>query len=89
MLEIKTTWEEFYIGLRFEPEDLPTGETITNVDVSVDPVGLTLSGSPSISGDEVSEYISGGTVDVVYAVTFQVTISNGNKFEKTISVQII
>ena len=43
MLEIKTTWEEFYIGLRFEPEDLPTGETITNVDVSVDPVGLTLS----------------------------------------------
>lgn len=67
--------EELKIGLRYWPPDLLSNETITAVETSVTPTGLTLDGAPTISGAEVYQKITGGTAAKEYLVQFKVTTS--------------
>ena len=80
--------EKFAIGFEYISPDLEAGETISSASVTV-PSGLTAVGSEVISGAEVSQIISGGTVDTDYVVTFLVTTSAGHIFEDKIIVRII
>lgn len=62
--------------------NMAESETITGVNsVTVTPAGLTLSGSASFSGTQVTQRILGGVDGVLYKVTFIVTTSAGNILE--------
>ena len=71
----KATTEQFSIGLEYSAPDLTGTGTITAVETSVSPTGLTLVGNPSIDGKKVIQVISGGTSKVDYLVKFKVTTS--------------
>lgn len=61
--------------------NLATSETIaTVVSVTADVSGLTI-GSPVVGTRSAQVRISGGTVDVLYKVTWVVTTSAGNTLE--------
>lgn len=66
---------------RYLPPDLRVGETITNVESSVLPVGLTLVGAPQVSGVYVTQVVSGGVAKTDYLVRFKVTTSAGQVYE--------
>jgi len=76
----KDTLDEWYVGFKYVSPDLESGETISAVDVSVDPSGLTLSGAGVITGSSVAQFITGGTSGAAYIMTFKTTISSGNIF---------
>ena len=79
--------EKFAIGFKYGPPDLEEGDKIDSC-VSTVGTGLTKDGDPSVELDEVSQMISGGTLNADYTVTFQVTTSVGHIYEDKITVQI-
>ena len=81
--------EKFKIGLQYFPPDLPDGETIVDIEVKVEPEGLTLEGNPTIDGNTVKQMISGGKRWTDYSVNFNVMMSTGNNFKNTIIIRII
>lgn len=61
---------------------LGQGETLSSVTaIASTPSGLTLSGSPTVSGVNAQQRISGGTAGITYKVTFTVLTSAGNTRE--------
>lgn len=84
----KHTNEQYYIGFEYISPDIESGETITACDVTVSPVGLTLSGAAVITGNEVAQFIAGGVSGTSYIVTFKTTISSGNIFVDEMRVHI-
>jgi len=69
------------VRCRYWPPDLNDGETISQVESSVTPPGLTLNGAPGISGAWVTQTVSGGTSGVDYLLKFKVTTSIGQVYE--------
>jgi hypothetical protein len=77
----KSTTDELKVGLRYWPPDLITGETITAVEATVTPTGLTLSGTATIGGAEVYQKVTGGTAGTEYLLQFKVTTSRPEIFK--------
>jgi len=69
------------VRLRYWPQDLNAGETITAVESSVSPAGLTLVGLPGIDGEEVYQKVSGGVAGTDYVVQFVVHTSAGQTYD--------
>ena len=82
--------EIFAIGFSYSAPDLEAGETIITVTTTVG-TGLTKVGDPgiNITGDEVSQVVSGGTALVDYTVTFLVTTSAGYVYEDLYIVKVV
>lgn len=89
----KSVSGKFAIGLEYQAPDLKADETITDVVVTITPVGLTAEGAPVIDGNEVSQVISGGVAKKNYTVLFKVTTSAGfvynNPKRESILVKVI
>ncbi len=64
---------------------IPTGDTISLSTWSVTPSGLTFPNS-SINGAVTSVQVSGGTADVDYLVTNEITTNNGYRDQRTILI---
>ncbi|WP_069769818.1 hypothetical protein [Streptomyces sp. LUP30] len=62
-------------------------DTISSATVTV-PVGLTAVGSPVVDGAFVTQRVSGGVVDSVYALVCQITTSTGLVDERSITLTI-
>lgn len=77
---IKQPSESRLFGMDFAAR-LGNDELLTVTSVSASPTGLTLSGSPGISGTEATQRIAGGTSGVKYKVTFVVVTAGGNTLE--------
>lgn len=61
---------------------LGAGETLTAASsVTAAPSGLTLVGSPTVSGTFAAQTVSGGTAGQRYKITYLVTTSDGNTLE--------
>lgn len=90
---MKSVSDRFEIGLQYQAPDLETGETITDVEVTISPTGLTAEGAPVIDGNTVSQVISGGVIKKNYTVLFKVTTSAGfiysNPKKESILVKVI
>lgn len=65
---------------------LAVGETITAVDVVV-PAGLTEGATTNAAG-VVTVWLSGGTADVDYTVTFHITTSAARQDERSIRILV-
>lgn len=85
----KKVSEEYPIGLEYPLDDIPTGDSISAVEVTVDPSGdLTIEGTPSFSGRNCSAWVKGGVVGKRYHVTFKVTTSWSHIYIDSILVEI-
>jgi len=69
------------IGFRYSSPDLEAGQTITSANITV-PTGLNANGNYSISNNDVSQMIYGGTAGSDYDVSFLITISTGAKYTR-------
>jgi hypothetical protein len=85
----KRVSESWPIGFKYSGEDLPSGVTIASCAVTVSPAGLTVVASGTVSGDEVSSLISGGTAATDYTVKFLTTLSNGNILQDDFLVRVV
>jgi hypothetical protein len=84
----KKVSERFGVEITFQDPDIKTSETITLVETSVLPAGLTLDGDPSISGNTVKQNIKDGVADQIYSLCFKVTISSGNVYLDYVNVTV-
>ncbi len=73
---------KFPVGLEYSSPDLEAGHTITAVETTVSPTGLTL-GTPTIDvvNHIVEVLVSNGTAGITYTVQFKVTTSAGNIYK--------
>lgn len=79
--------EKFEIVLRYYAPDLQTGETLT-VCTSTFQTGLTKIGLPTIAGNEITQWLEGGTSGSEYTVTFLTTVSTGRKLEHVVIIDV-
>lgn len=90
---MKSVSGKFKLGLQYQAPDLEADETITDVEVTISPTGLTAEGGPEIDGNTVSQVISGGVIKKNYTVLFKVTTSAGfiynNPEKESILVKVI
>jgi len=85
----KKASEKYPIGLEYPLEDIPTGDSIAAVSVTIDPSGdLATEGSPSYSGRNCSVWVKDGVVGKRYHVTFEVTTSLGYIYIDSILVEV-
>lgn len=77
---VKQPGENRLYDMDFSPL-LAEGETLSSCTVASTPVGLTLSGSATVSGSTASQRISGGTSGTRYKLTFTAVTSAGNTVE--------
>ncbi len=81
--------EKFEVMLRYSYPDILSGETIVSANVSV-PANdaLVPEGSPSISGNTVSQWISAGTSGNETSLTFLTTVSSGRILEHYVVIAV-
>ena len=95
MAELPAGWvkkqvnEKFAIGLTYDAPDLKEGQTISTVETSVTPEGLTLDGDPTIDGATVEQMVKAGVSKARYTVLFKVTTSAGHVYLDNVVVIII
>lgn len=73
----------------FDIIGLDTTETITLCTSSVSPSGLTLQGSVVISGNRISQFITGGTAGTDYVVRFHITTNLGYEDDFDYRIKVI
>ena len=85
----KKASEKYPIGLEYTLEDIITGDSISAVEVTIDPSGdLEIEGSPSYSGRNCSAWVKAGVAGKRYHVTFKVTTGLGYIYINSILVEV-
>lgn len=81
--------EKLDVGYELQPPDLNEGETISSVVCVVDDATLTLDGVAQFAGSVIYQWVTAGTVDKQYKLTFTVTISNGRILTPEYIVKVV
>ena len=82
----KSSTELFPVGFKYASDKLDAGQTISSCVVTITPTGLTALGSPSISGNVVTQTISGGTSGAEYSMSFATTLSDATVYTDEIVI---
>lgn len=85
----KKVSEKYPLGLEYSVIDIPDGDSISAVEVTITPSGqLETEGSPNFSDRQCSVWVKNGAVGKRYHLTFEVTTSLGYIYVDSILVEV-
>lgn len=85
----KKVSEKYPLGLEYSATDIPDGDSISAVEVTITPSGqLATEGTPNFSGRNCSIWVKNGVIGKRYHLTFKVTTSLGYIYINSILVEV-